>query len=168
MPSHLPLLPGRVRDWFADSDPMTRREFYTLFTILFGLITLSFLGLKWLSDGRVHERKSADYRGCVFVRDHVVLPDRATVVTGPYNSAPILKKLGFSKQQIDGYLKSQYGGVDAALLEAARPNGLGLSRARALELTRGEPNAVKAELDRRPIPRCTNPDEPRPPGSPSP
>jgi hypothetical protein len=69
----------------------------------------------------VSRAQAADYRGCVFVRDHVVLPDRATVVTGPYNSAPILAKLGFSRRQIDGYLKSQYGGVDPALLEAAPP-----------------------------------------------
>jgi hypothetical protein len=167
VPSHFPFLPPRVRHWFAHSDPMTRREFYALFAILFGLITFCFWGLKHLSDSRVIERKAADYRGCVFVREHVVLPDRATVLTGPYNSAPILVKLGFSQRQINDYLKNQYGGVDPKLLEAARPNGLGLSKARALELTAGEPASVKAELDRRPIPVCTNPSGPRPPGSPS-
>src|SRR3954449_1820934 len=132
MPSHLPFLPKRVRRWFADSDPLTRREFYALFTILFGLVSLSLWGLKQLSDSRVIERKRADFRGCVFVRDHVVLPDRATVLTGPYGSAPILVKLGFSQKQLDEYLQGQYGGVDPQLLEAAPPNGVGISHARAV------------------------------------
>lgn len=164
MPSHFPLLPKRVRHWFAHSDPMTRREFYALFTILFGLITVSLVGLKHLSDARVHERKAADYRGCVFVRDHVVIPDRATVLTGPFGSAPILVKLGFSNKQIDEYLRGQYGGVDPRLLEAKPPNGVGLSHARAVALTAGKPGSVEAELNRRPIPECANPDAAKPPG----
>lgn len=167
MPSHLPFLPKRVRHWFAHSDPLTRREFYALFVVLFALISLCFWGLKHLSDSRVIERKKADYRGCVFVREHVVRPDRATVVTSPYGAVSILEKLGLNRKQIDDYLKSQYGGVDPALLEAEPPNGVGLSHARALALTAGRPGSVEAELKRRPIPICSNPNDPRPPGSPS-
>jgi hypothetical protein len=46
MPSHFPFLPPRVRHWFAHSDPLTRREFYALFAILFGAHHLLALGVE--------------------------------------------------------------------------------------------------------------------------
>lgn len=154
----------RVASWFEDSKPMTRREFYLLFMLLFALITASLLGLKHLSDGRVKERERADFRGCVFTRDHIVIPDRQTVLVGPYKAIPTLRSLGFTPRKIDAYLREQYGGADPKLLEGAPPEGLGISPERAKALTSGAPDGVEAELERRPVPNCVDPDAPKPPG----
>lgn len=45
MPSHFAWLPAPVRRWMADSPPMTRREFYALFGLLFLLVTLALVGV---------------------------------------------------------------------------------------------------------------------------
>jgi hypothetical protein len=120
----------RERRWGA----LTREDRIVLVILVwlgitvFGLwqAEVAIRGLHHLSNGRVVERKATDRRACEFVRDHVVIPDRATVESGPRQSVPILRNLGFSDKQIKAYLKAQY--------------------------KKGGP--VKTELARRPIPNC--------------
>jgi hypothetical protein len=113
---------------------LTREDRLVLVVCVWLLITIfgfvqserAIRGLHHLSNQRVADRKATDRRGCEFVRDHVVKPDRATVYNGPRASVPILRNLGFNERQIRGYLRAQYA-----------PGG-----------------PVDVELKRRPIPLC--------------
>lgn len=50
MPSHLRILPRPVREWFAASGPMTRREFYVLWALVLLLVTVALAGLVVYAD----------------------------------------------------------------------------------------------------------------------
>jgi hypothetical protein len=75
---------------------------------------------------RTAERKATDRRLCVYVRDHVVKPDRQSIEQSVRKSGPLLHALGFTPAQVKAYMKNAYakGGI------------------------------VERELRRRPIPNC--------------
>jgi hypothetical protein len=53
------LVPRRLHRWFADSVPMTRREFYALFGLLFLFITILMFGLAYQVNQNRHRASEA-------------------------------------------------------------------------------------------------------------